>query len=257
AAQRPPLALPLVGESGTLARSLWLSQPLLIRAAGHHPFATLPPDHVLAEILAEISSFACVPLQRSHSLVPAADTHELCGARCVMGDVTWLVPPPGADTQTWAHEREERQRHCLACEQFPILGVIGAARTAGSPALENADLSLLESIALSVAPVVENARLYQELRRSERFREHVLNSMQSALVAVNLSGEILTGSRAAETLTGYALDEVAGRPAGEPLGAELASYLDATLAHGREVLRRPTALRRKDGSTMEASLTTS
>src|SRR5262249_6946023 len=151
------LELPLVGERGALARSLWLSQPLLIRDARPHPIAALPPDHALTEILGELTSFACVPLQRSHSLLPATETHELCGARCVMGDVTWLVPPPGADPQAWAHEREERQRHCLACDQFPILGVIGAARLPGSPALESADLSLLESIALSVAPVLENA----------------------------------------------------------------------------------------------------
>ncbi len=251
------LELPLVGERGALARSLWLGQALLFRDPQRHPPVTLPADHALAETLRQLTSIACAPLQRSQSLVPAHQTHELCGARCVMGDAGSLVPPPGADPQAWAHEREERQKHCLACDQFPILGVIGAARLPGSPPLEPADLNLLESIALSVGPVVENARLYQELRRSERFREHVLNSMQSALVAVNLAGEVLACNRAAAALTGYRAEEAAGRPAGELFGAELASYLEATLAHGREFLRRATRLRRKDGAELEASLTTS
>jgi PAS domain S-box-containing protein len=251
------LHVPLLGDRGALVRSLWLNQPLLVRDPQRHPLTTDAADGPMVESLDQLASFAAVPLQRSHSLLPAGQTHELCGARCVLGDATLLVPPPGADRATWAHEREERQRHCLACEQFPVLGALGAARLAGSAPLEPADLSLLESIALSVAPVVENARLYQELRRSERFREHVFHSMQAALVAVNLAGEVLTINRAASELTGHPADLAAGHPAAELFGGELASYLEATLAHGREYLRRPTRLRRRDGSELDASLTTS
>ena len=63
-----------------------------------------------------------------------------------------------------------------------------ARRRADSRRAASADVELLESIALSVAPVVENARLYHDLRRSERFRDHVLDSMASALVAVEHDG---------------------------------------------------------------------
>ena len=79
---------------------------------------------------------------------------------------------------------------------------------------------MLESIALSIAPMVENASLTQELRRSERFREHVLDSMAGALVAVNMQGEVLTFNRAAEDLLGVPEAEVLGRPFGELVGPD-------------------------------------
>src|SRR5207249_3323821 len=101
----------------------------------------------------------CVPLARAESVVPAPDTHELCGARCVLGDPALLAPPPGAAAAGWRAAREHGQRHCLRCELLPIFGVIGAAREAGDPTPAASDAALLESIAQSVAPIVETARL--------------------------------------------------------------------------------------------------
>src|SRR6185295_10218331 len=118
-----------------------------------------------------MGSSACVPLQRSHSGLPVAEPHELCGARCILGDAGVMVPPPGRAAERWTAEREERQGHCLSCELMPMLGVIGMARRTGAMPITATDVTLLESIALSVAPVVENALLYQALRKSERFRE--------------------------------------------------------------------------------------
>ena len=118
-------------------------------------------------------------------------------------------------------------------------------------------MTLLESIALSVAPVVENARLYLDLRRSERFRLHVLDSMASALVAVNMHGAILTFNRAAESLLGFSESEVKGQPFGALFGPDGETLLKATLEHGREVLREETLMRAKDGAPVPVSLTTS
>src|SRR5207247_1776546 len=131
----------------------------------------------------------------------------------ILGDVTVLAPPPGSEVESWEAQREDRQRQCLGCDVNPSLGVIGMARRRGGR-LSASDVTQLESIALSVAPVVENARLTHALRRSERFRQHVLDSMGSALVAVNMSGEILTFNRAAEELLGVREGEVLGQPFG-------------------------------------------
>jgi PAS domain S-box-containing protein len=198
-----------------------------------------------------------VPLQRSHSVLPVTEPHELWGARCILGDVTLLAPPPGPEADAWALDRDERQRHCLGCELMPILGVIGMARPREAAPLGSSDVTLLESIALSVAPVVENARLYQDLRRSERFRLHVLDSMASALVAVSMSGDILTFNRAAQQLLGFDPSEVIGRPFGALFGTDGERLLRATLEHGREVLREETMLHAKDGAPISVSLTTS
>ncbi|NOT35305.1 MAG: PAS domain S-box protein [Candidatus Eisenbacteria bacterium] len=245
------------GDRGAALRALWMHRSMLWHDAQRHaPFA-LPNGHPLDEVLAGLGSVACVPLQRSQSLLPRGETHEVCGARCVLGDAGMLAPPPGRGADDWALSREERQQHCLQCEWMPVLGLIGLARSRRDVALTAADLTLLESIALSVAPMVENARLTQDLRRSERFRFHVLDSMASALVAVDLQGAVLTINRAAEQLLGWTADEIVGRPFGACAGEDGERLLQAALDTGREAMRQETMLRGRDGTPIPVSLTTS
>jgi PAS domain S-box-containing protein len=250
------LELPLIGAGGAIPRSLWLNRSLHLRDTRRHRIADLPDGHPLQETFNRMGSVAVVPLQRSQS-VPVAESHELCGRRCVLGDAGVLAPPPGAAAEEWPIAREEGQRHCLGCELLPILGVIGMARAVNAPPITHADVSQLESIALSVAPVVENARLYQDLRKSERFRLHVLDSMASALVAVNMQGEILTFNHAAEELLGFHEADVRGRSFGELFGEEGAALLQATLEQGHECLREETLLSAREGAPVPVSLTTS
>ncbi len=256
-----PLELPLVGEPGAVGRAFWLNRTVAHQAARRHPAALVPEGHPLQEVLGALGALVCVPLQRGHTLLPAGETHELCGARCILGDAAVLAPPPGPGAAAWAAERDERQRHCLRCEFMPLLGVLGVARTGGprgaAPAFTGAEVTMLESVALSIAPMVENASLTQELRRSERFREHVLDSMAGALVAVNMQGEVLTFNRAAEELLGAAEAEVLGRPFGELVGPDGEGALRATLEHGREAVREEVCLRARDGTPVPVSLTTS
>lgn len=251
------LEVELVGDPGTIARSMWLNRTTTQHQAQHHPPFAVPDGHPLQDSIATLGGLVSVPLQRSHAVLPTGEAHEVCGARCILGEASLLAPPPGAAAERWAHEREERQRHCLACDLMPMLGVIGVARPQGAQPLQSGDVTLIESIALSVAPVVENARLYQELRKSERFREHVLNSMASGLAVVNMKGEILAFNRAAESLLGFSESEVLSQPFGALFGAEGESQLTATLEHGREALREETLLRARDGSPVPVSLTTS
>ncbi len=252
-----PLQVSLLGDGGALTRALWLDRTVTHRAPRPHLAAALPDGHPLEETLADLGALTAVPLRRSHTLLPTGQQHELCGARCVMGDAAVLTPPPGAAADGWAADREERQRHCLGCDQMPMLGVIGAARRRGAPPLTSTEVTLIESIAQSIAPMIENARLYQDLRRSERFREHVLDSMASALVAVNMQGEVLTFNHAAESLLGWSSDEAAGHAVGAVLGSDGESAVQATLEHGRELVRETVMLRSHDGTPVPVSLTTS
>jgi PAS domain S-box-containing protein len=251
------LEIPMLGDHGVVSRALWLNRTLRLQDLTRHPALTLPHGHPLEDVLASLGSLVCVPLQRSHAVLPSGDAHELCGARCILGDVECIAPPPGAEADGWALDRDERQRQCLSCEVLPLLGVIGAARGTARPPLGPPDVTLLESIALSVAPMVENARLYQELRRSERFRIHVLDSMASALVAVNLAGEVLTFNRAAQELLQYQESEVAGKGIGAVLGSDAEDIVRITIEQGREALREEATLRARDGTPVPVSLTTS
>src|SRR5262245_413612 len=250
------LEVPLLGAQGALARSLWLNRTVVQRAPRHHLPAVLPHGHPLLDVFHELGHLVSVPLQRSHPVAPATEAHELCGARCILGDAALFAPPPPPGDQGWTAEREERQQNCLRCDLMPVLGVIGMARRSAAGPGDEHDVSLLESIALSVAPVVENARLFEELRRSERFGEHVRDSMTSALVAVNMKGEVLSFNRAAEELLGFAEAETLGQPFGALFGPDGEALVRAALEHGRVVRREETVLRTRDGSPAPVSFTT-
>jgi two-component system, NtrC family, nitrogen regulation sensor histidine kinase GlnL len=250
------IELPLTGDSGTLAHALWFNRTIVHHSPRRHRPAHLPEGHPLQEVLDTLGSTVCAPLLRSHRVL-AADPHEICGARCPLGDASILAPPAGAAAEAWAGERERRQQHCLRCEVLPLLGVIGMARRHDAPHLGASDVMLLESIALSVAPMVENARLYQDLRQSERFRNHVLHSMADALAAVNMRGEILTLNHTAAELLGAPEPEVLGQPFGALFGESADAILRETLEHGREAHRIETVLRARDGTPVPVSLTTS
>ncbi|TMQ52830.1 MAG: PAS domain-containing protein [Candidatus Eisenbacteria bacterium] len=251
------LEIPLLGGQGALARSLWLNRTVVQRAPRHHVPAALPHGHPLQDVFHEIGHLICVPLQRSHPVAPATEAHELCGARCILGDAALFAPPPPPDDQGWTAEREERQHHCLRCDLMPVLGVIGMARRVAVAPDDGRDVALLESIALSVAPVVENARLFEELRRSQRFGEHVRDSMTSALVAVNMKGDVLSFNRAAEELLGFTEAEAMGQPFGALFGPDADALVRAALEHGRTVRREETVLRARDGAPTPVSFTTS
>src|SRR5439155_27066252 len=58
--------LPIQGEAGAVARALWLNRTLVHHHAVLHPPLVLPDGHALQERLADLGSFACVPLLKSH-----------------------------------------------------------------------------------------------------------------------------------------------------------------------------------------------
>jgi PAS domain S-box-containing protein len=252
------LEIPVLGDAGAIGRALWLNRTISHQAARRHAVAHLPVGHPLQEAVAFLGASVCLPLQRSHTLLPGGETHEVCGGRCILGDAAALAPPPRPGANDWAADREERQRHCLRCEFLPSLGVLGVARSdPRGGAFSPAEITMLESVALSVAPVVENATLTQELRRSERFREHVLDSMAGALVAVDMAGAVLTVNRSAEELLGCREAEVVGRAFAELVGPDGGAALAATLEHGHEAQREEVRLRARDGAPVPVSLTTS
>ena len=246
------LEIPLAGDRGALARAVWLNRTLLHHDCRRHPPAFVTDDHPLHEAFAALGSLATVPLQRS----PSGGAGPACDP-CPIGDLSLLAPGPGASADAWRAECEDAHRRCLACDKLPSLGVIAAGRRAGLPPLTAGDITLVESIALSVAPMVENARLFQELRKSQRFQQHVLDGMVSALMAVNLRGELLGFNRAAEDLLGWKEPEVLGHAVGELFGPDAESLVAGTIASGTDAVRQETHLRARDGSPVPVRLTAS
>jgi two-component system nitrogen regulation sensor histidine kinase GlnL len=146
-----------------------------------------------------------------------------------------------------------------ARDALRVLGVLGIASSDPERPVQRADAVTLESIAASVAALTENAMLYQALKRSERFRENLLDCVGSAVLAVGLDGRILAVNRVAEKMTGFAEAEAMRRPAWRllPSGGGGPDPLGSTLQDGTELLRVEAELIRADGTRLPVSLTTS
>jgi PAS domain S-box-containing protein len=250
---------PLLGEpEGVLAKSVWQHRPFTIHDARLHPPFPTPADSTLGDVLAVVEGYTAVPLQRSRTLFVPQGPANTCERDCPFGPAgrgSWYAPPPGTNGD-WHDQRDRMRRRCMDCPQYPILGVLGVGcRKGGDLAL--VETALLESIAMSVAPVVENARLYHELRRSERFREHVLNSMSNPLAVLNLESRIVTFNRAAEELLGLTEEEARASEVDGVFGHETGRLLRQTLRTGHEHQRQETVLPKKGGTSVQVALTTS
>ncbi len=87
------------------------------------------------------------------------------------------------------------------------------------------DMRLAESLAAQACAAVENARLYDQARQeiAERKRaeaeivrlqhllQNITDSMPSTLIALDATGRVLTWNPAAETLTGYPIEQIRGQ----------------------------------------------
>jgi len=250
--------LPLVSENGVVNRVVWGNRTVTIRDPRRNPPFQVDESHPLAEVLPGLSTYTVVPLQRGRRPESPEAGPDACPTTCPLQGrgPSDAIPDPQAGPG-WTEARDARRQRCLDCNRFPVLGVVGVGRTGPGPGLNPAEVTLLESVALSVAPVLENARLYVDLRRSERFLDHVLNSMSAGLAVVGLDGRILIFNRAAEELTGHQAGYAVGEPASLVFPEDSEEKILSTLRTGREWFRHDTVVRRPDRSQVPVSLNTS
>ena len=78
------------------------------------------------------------------------------------------------------------------------------------------------------------------------------------LVAVDLSGRVLTANARAEAMTGFALEDLRGNDTTvlDPAGGGISELLAKTLRTRRGILRAERAVRRRDGSAFAAACST-
>jgi PAS domain S-box-containing protein len=252
------LRIPLLSESGVVNRSVWENRTLAIRDPRTNPPLAVDRTHPLYDAISELSGYTVVPLQRSRTPESLEEGPDACPGHCAFhpDNPPDHVPPPGAGPE-WEESRDASRSRCLDCNRFPVLGVVGVGNTGPGPGLNPAEVTLLESVALSVAPVLENAQLYVDLRKSQRFLDHILNSMSAGLLAVGHDGRILTFNRAAEELTGHQAPYVVGEGLELLFPPDARSLIETTLESGREFLSVETHLRRTEKADLPISLSTS
>jgi PAS domain S-box-containing protein len=243
---------------GVLAGSLGRLRSALIKDAEVHPLGMLGGEALFPD--SRPGSFVVVPLVSS---TPPGDVWERRGcaaARCPAA--------PGAAVRDWREKFTDEpdadywnggRFRCWSCAGFPILGALVVTDTNRDGALSKIDLIMLETLAQNLAMVLENARLYEELRREERLREHVFQSLSNGLVSVDLQGEVRLFNQAAERLSGQGRGAVVGR-ACDGMILDTRTGQDAlreTLASGRVHAGLEATLATADGRGLPIRLVTS
>ena len=101
----------------------------------------------------------------------------------------------------------------------------------------------------------EVARLKSKLQHEERFHGRLLDAVQEAVVATDLSGRVIYWNRFAEKLYGWSREEAIGRNVLElknPVQDQLGTEEDAALLQTGSAWSKDLVLRRRDGSSFPA-----
>jgi PAS domain S-box-containing protein len=123
--------------------------------------------------------------------------------------------------------------------------------------MDDKELSSLQTVATNLSWSIENARLYLDLRRAQRFRQDVLDSMSSCLLVVDKQSCVITANRVAERLIGMTEAELVERDVADVFSEKGSRIVSETLASGLEALREETTMMNKDGEEFPISLSVS
>jgi PAS domain S-box-containing protein len=136
-----------------------------------------------------------------------------------------------------------------------LVGVIAISNEGTGNPFTSQDRELLALFAAQAAIAIENARLYEEVRRSRDFLQSIAENSADAIVTADVHGRVTYWSPGGEELFGYRAEEVLGQRAATYYrgGVEEArAFMQRLQAEGR-IRSYETAFRAKDGRWMEVS----
>jgi PAS domain S-box-containing protein len=92
-----------------------------------------------------------------------------------------------------------------------VIGVLEAVNKKGDQVMSWADVDVLTVLADQAAVAIENAHLYDDIRRMKEFNEGLVQSMAEGIVVTDADRRITFVNPAAATLLGYKAEELVGR----------------------------------------------
>jgi PAS domain S-box-containing protein len=227
--------VPLADLDGLLRKSVQMHQSVLIRDPEMHPVGRIGASDPFRD--STMTSYIVVPLVKSGAT-------QGCETR------------PDCLLQMSQVKREaasiEHGFSCPACGKVPVLGVLGVTDGFKAATLSRVDLVSVETLAVQLATMLENNRLFAELQQEERFRDDVINSMMTGLITVDGSGTVLFANQTAERLTGYTPSELKGMDVEKiiidsALGSDENPVM-RTLRVGRKAFQQDAWLVKKNGT---------
>lgn len=235
--------LPLSRVDGLLKKSILSHQSLLIRDPEMHRLGTLNDQPLFPD--STMNSYVVVPLVKSNATQDCG-LNESCllNMNQVQKEKASLV----------------EEFHCPGCGRVPVLGVLGVTDGFKAASLSKVDLVSVETLAVQLSTMLENTRLFQELKQEEMFRENVINSMMNGLITVDVTGRINLANETAINLTGFDHEELMRMKVGELISDKLTNSggnpVLRTLQTGRGVYQQEAWLNKKDGQTHPIILNT-
>jgi PAS domain S-box-containing protein len=91
------------------------------------------------------------------------------------------------------------------------IGVLEVVNKKAGSSFDEQDQRLLLAFASHVTVAIENARLYQDVRRMKEFNEGLVQSMAEGMIVADATGHITLVNPAAAILLGYTTEELVGQ----------------------------------------------
>jgi PAS domain S-box-containing protein len=137
------------------------------------------------------------------------------------------------------------------------VGVLSLYRARAEGAFTQVDLDFLVALARQVAIAIENARLFEEVRRERHYSESIVFHSPVAITTADRNGTVLSWNPAAQRLFGHTAEEAIGRNLDvmvttPELRAEGESITRRTVAGER--IHAITQRRRKDGTPVDVEV---
>jgi len=220
--------------NGLLKKAVQMHQPLLIRDPEMHQIGVVNGRPIFPD--STMNSYVIVPLVKSTAT-------QDCGFKqdCILR------------MNQLQKEKLERQDAytCPACGRVPVLGVLGVTDGFKAASLSKVDLVSVETLAVQLSTMLENTRLFQELKHEESFRENVINSMMNGLITIDIDGRIKLANEPAVQLSGYTHDELIGMSVGYLISDTVTegngNPVLRTLQTGRRTFQQEAWLNKKAG----------
>jgi len=136
-----------------------------------------------------------------------------------------------------------------------LVGVIALGEKCNHAKYNQADIKLLDTIALQSAFALKDALYRQKLSDSNEYLKNLLENIALALVVADKQGNITLFNTEAQNLTGYPAEQILMQKT-NMLNDEVASAVLETYETGQPKIRFETQLNTKDGAKLFVSLNT-
>lgn len=129
--------------------------------------------------------------------------------------------------------------------------VVGCLEVLSSGTLDEGERELLALLSEQIAIAIQNARFYEEARRSKAYLENLVRNAGDAILTLNPEGTVRSWNLAAERIFGYRAEEMIGRPIWEVIPKDVWHGRKDKVVVERRASRFETKGLRKDGSRID------